>query len=395
MRTLTMLALSLSLACSTVASASSGLSKKLWILNQQGAAYVGDFFDCVLSGTNWNDLANTYAAGETLSLGKQVQRNDAPCTGGVGTTGFYQCAVNAGNFDVSDYDVLLVIIPDPNGYGGQNGTATVTNPVNGKSVLLNVGHVATSPDPKYQTIYGGHEVFEAQTDGVSGDCCDGETASGGPFPWCAQCGDYAGGTGVCGKYAPGGTVGTLGIDTIVCPHGTYQYQRVSPASNEFDGTCAAIAPKASAGNPCGNVGAANNGTYCGKSRQSGFLGGAPDTLYDCQNGWVASTKICAFGCFTAPAGQDDGCNAAPADGGAGEVARGGASDASAEADAGSERDAGAGVDPGMGNPPGGASTSSGCAVGGGSVGFAWLVAGVYAVAVFRQRRRRRVNESID
>ena len=54
----------------------------------------------------------------------------------------------------------------------------------------------------YQTIYGGHEVFEAQTDGVSGDFCDGETSSGGPFPWCASCGPYNGGTGACGKYAP-------------------------------------------------------------------------------------------------------------------------------------------------------------------------------------------------
>lgn len=54
----------------------------------------------------------------------------------------------------------------------------------------------------YQTIYGGHEVFEAQTDGVSGDCCDGETSSGGPFPWCASCGPYNGGTGACGKYEP-------------------------------------------------------------------------------------------------------------------------------------------------------------------------------------------------
>ena len=305
-----------SLAVTTTASASSGLTRKLWILNQSGDPAVADFFTCVLGTTNWNDLANTYAAGETLVLGAQVQRNDNPCTGDVGGTDFYQCAANAGHFNLTQYDVLLVIYPN-GGYGGQNGAVTLENPVGGASVTINVAHVTTSPDPIYQTIYGGHEVFEAQTDGASADCCDGETATGGPMNWCAQCGDFGGGAGACGKYATGGTIATLGIDTIACPNATYHYQRVSPASHEFDGTCTAITPLTGASDPCGGVSPGSSGVYCGSSTENGFGAGKPGTLYTCKSGFAVSTMACPYGCFIAAAGVNDGCNGAPvADGGA-------------------------------------------------------------------------------
>lgn len=396
--------LALSLSFTSAASASSGLTRKLWILNQQGATNLSDFFQCVLGGTNWNDLANTYSAGETIVWGGMVQRNDAPCTGGVGSTPFYQCAVNAGAFDVAQYDVLLVVIPD-SGYGGQNGAATVTNPKSGASVAINVAFVRTSPDPIYQTIYGGHEVFEAQTDGVSGDCCDGETSTGGPMNWCSQCGPYDNGQGACGKYAPGGAIGTLGIDTIACPNATYHYQRVSPANHEFDGTCDAVAPKVTPNNPCANVSAANSGVYCGRSNQNGFAGGSPGTLYDCENGWVASTKVCPDGCTIAPAGQNDGCNTSPPDAG-GVDAGGTAHDASAprsdassapagDAAAGVQDDASSGEGPDGG--PNGASAggasgeSGGCtAAGAGAspISPTWLVGAAAALLCSRLRRRR-------
>lgn len=329
----------------TQRSASSGLTRKLWILNQNGAPYVGEFFQCVLgANSNWNAIANTYSAGESLDFGGQVQRNDNPCTANVNTPSFYQCAVNAGKFDVQPWDVVLVIIPD-SGYGGQNGTASVVNPVTHATVTINSAYVRTSPDPIYQTIYGGHEVFEAQTDGVSADCCDGETSSGGPFPWCAQCGPYNNGAGVCGKYATGGQVGTLGIDTIHCPSGTYKYQRVSPANHEFDGTCLAIVPSVGA-DPCANVSSANNGWYCGKSNQNGFGGGSSTTLYDCQDGYVAKTQACPLGCFVAGAGQADGCNTA-VDAGSDASAHGGA-DGGKDA----ETDASPPVPPGPTGPTG-------------------------------------------
>jgi hypothetical protein len=408
------------IALPSTASASSGLTRKLWILNQSGDPHLADFFTCVLGTTNWNDLANTYSAGETLVLGGQVQRNDDPCTANVGSPAFYQCAVDAGKFDVTAWDVVLVVYPD-SGYGGQNGTATVTNPVSGASVTVNSAHVTTSPDPIYQTIYGGHEVFEAQTDGVSADCCDGETASGGPMNWCSQCGPFDNGHGACGQYAPGGAIGTLGIDTIACPTATFHYQRVSPADHEFDGTCTAIAPVAGAADPCGNVAAADNGTYCGSSTQSGFGSGKPGVLYDCENGFVASTTKCPYGCFIAAAGMADGCNAAPVadagaeggphdggtahgeggahDGGGGGSSSGGGASSSGAGGSGGQDASGGGAVPlpegGTGatgdaslddSQGGGGGSSGGCSVARGSDGSGWLL-GLLAAAVARRARR--------
>jgi hypothetical protein len=293
-----------------VASAATGLTRHLWILNQGGDPSIADFFSCVLgAGSNWNDLANTYPNGLSLDFGRQVIRNDDPCTSGAGSTAFYQCALDAGGFNVSAQDVLLVVIPD-SGYGGTNGSATLTNPVTGAAVPMRFGFVRTSPAAKYQTIYGAHEVFEAQTDGVSADCCDGETSSGGPFPWCPSCGPFDNGAGVCGQYAPGGVIGTLGIDTLTCNGTTFSYQRVSPANHEFDGTCDAIFPRSS-GNPCKNVPSADNGLYCGSSTQFGFGGGAANTLYTCTNGGVTATQTCAAGCTIAAPGQPDHCATDP------------------------------------------------------------------------------------
>jgi hypothetical protein len=208
---------------------------------------------------------------------------------------------------VSPWDVVLVIYPNGSGYGGQNNSMAVRNPVTGATVDINTAYVATSPNWIYQTIYGMHEVFEAATDGVSGDCCDGETSTGGPFPWCADCGPWNGGTGVCGKYAPGGSIGSLGIDTIQCPTGTFSYQRVSPQNHEFDGTCDALTLKNAGPNPCAKVPGADSGVYCGSSRQNGFAGGSGNTLYTCNGGKTTATASCASGCFIAPAGQSDGC----------------------------------------------------------------------------------------
>jgi hypothetical protein len=291
-------------------SASSGAAARLWILNQSGASFVGDFFSCVLSGSNWNDLAAAYPYGESLDLGGQVIRNDDPCTANVNTQSFYQCAVDAGSFDVRQWDVLLVLVPD-SGFGGENGTAAVRNPATGATVTISTAYVRTSTDPNNQTIYGGHEVFEAQSDGNSADCCDGETSTGGPFPVCPQCGPWDGGAGACGKYAPGGTDGSMGIDTIVCPKGTYKYQRVGPANHEFDGTCSAVVPKSNGDNPCARVPSADDGVYCGTSTQNGFAGGSASTLYDCRDGQLTSTLPCATGCVVAAAGQADTCNTDP------------------------------------------------------------------------------------
>ena len=362
--------------------ASSGLTRSLWILNQGGTPALEEFFKCVLgAGSNWNTLANTYADGESLTFGAQVMRNDDPC--GLD----YQCAVDKGNFDIQTSDVLLVVIPD-SGYGGQNGRQTITNPHSALGMSINVSYVRTSPDPMYQTIYGGHEVFEAQTDGVSGDCCDGETSSGGPFNWCAQCGPFNGGYGACGQYAPGGSVGGLGIDTIQCSNGTFKYQHVSPANHEFDGTCPAITP--------GSPGPAT--WDCASSDYQGmqYWTCANGDLNECDaNGQPKKTSCNGHGCESLPSGMNDVCKATPdggtQDGGATEAGSkeaGAASDGSGGPEAGDSSllDGSGGPPPISASAPGG---NGGCSaarsVRGGSDGFV----AIFGVLLVLSRRRRR------
>jgi hypothetical protein len=310
---------------------------RLWILNQGGDPSLEDFFTCMLVSSNWNALATAYAGAPTLTLGKHVlvhpdSSGRYPCTSQVGSQGYYQCAADAGAFPIASGDLLLVVQPDGSvggldnafssdptniAYGPNHGQMSVTNPFTKQSVPIVGAHVgnATSSNPQYLFVYAGHEVFEGQTDGISADCCDGETASGGPLPACPDCGPYrtGGGYGKCGQYAAPG--GSYGIASITCPSGkAYLYQRVSPpgahryGSPEFDGTCNAITTSGRAPNPCANVPSSGNGLYCGRSTEDGFAGGDPDTLYDCRDGATVSTTACPNGCFIAPAGTADGCN---------------------------------------------------------------------------------------
>lgn len=57
--------------------------------------------------------------------------------------------------------------------------------------------------------------------------------------------------------------------------------------------------------PCSTTSA--NGLYCGAETQSGFSGGDPNTLYDCENGVTASTTSCSLGCTVEPPGTADHC----------------------------------------------------------------------------------------
>ncbi|MBL9111076.1 MAG: CHAP domain-containing protein [Myxococcales bacterium] len=75
------------------------------------------------------------------------------------------------------------------------------------------------------------------------------------------------------------------------PNGT-----VSPASS---------AP-ASAG-PCARVRSAQDGPYCGASRQNGFSGGDPTILYTCRNG-ATTARRCRSACVMEPAGKPDHCD---------------------------------------------------------------------------------------
>ncbi len=277
----------------------------LWILNRSGNPSLTDFFNCLLSDTNWNQLAAAYHNPLLVTLGKEVFVSGSACNpGGPDDGGAFQCAVNVGRFDVKPYDLVL-IIRDDNAAGGMNdsgGGVSVRNPITGAVVPIDtaeIGSGARFGTWDYLYVYSSHEVFEAQTDGVSADCCDGETAWGGSFPWCSACG---GPTGACGAHQ-----GDLGIAHLTCPSGrTYPYQTVSPpggyyyGSPEFNGTCQHV-------HLTGNGG----GWSCGNSQYNGqqYWTCSNGTLYKCDGGGHVESVACgSVGCKGNAPGTDDQCN---------------------------------------------------------------------------------------
>lgn len=71
-------------------------------------------------------------------------------------------------------------------------------------------------------------------------------------------------------------------------------------------SAAPIGPAAPAAGPCRDVSSAHDGAYCGASRQSGFGGGDPSTLYTCRSGNTTSVR-CGRACTMEAVGRDDHC----------------------------------------------------------------------------------------
>ena len=59
--------------------------------------------------------------------------------------------------------------------------------------------------------------------------------------------------------------------------------------------------------PCARVSSANDGAYCGASRQSGFAGGDEGSLYTCRNGRTTAIR-CPSKCELEPVGRADHCS---------------------------------------------------------------------------------------
>lgn len=280
---------------------------KLWILNQ-GGADLTDLFDCLLRYTNWNDRATAYAGALPMVLGAQkLISSHYPCpqtSAQAGSQSYYQCAVDAGHFDVADGDVLLVVRPDTGTGGLDNSNSTdpthgmqVTNPNTHATVTVSAAHVGQTGI----TVYAVHEVFEAQTDLISADCCNGESAPGGGglLPWCPDCGPAS---GVCDQYAENGT---YGITTITCPSSaTYRIQTVSPpgahqyGSPEFNGTCQSFDQKAGAWS-------CDFSAYQGRQYWTCWGG----VLNKCDSSGHPIEQSCnGKGCRSNSPGTDDACN---------------------------------------------------------------------------------------
>jgi hypothetical protein len=206
-----------------------GGPRKLWVAYETGTTTcvneLADFWDCFFNHTDYESFVDAYGTGYKVAWGG-IAEVPQSC----GTD--YSCAVNAAGFAVSDLDVVLIVTPG--GVGGQNDwTPTVS--VGGKTIHIHGAHIGdASGNCKMQTAYAMHEVYEATSDPGAGDCCDGEVpyapaGTSGCLAWNSGC------SIACQKWGPTscGGDGSYGLATIQCPHGTYTYQRISPASDEY------------------------------------------------------------------------------------------------------------------------------------------------------------------
>ena len=61
------------------------------------------------------------------------------------------------------------------------------------------------------------------------------------------------------------------------------------------------------GDPCAHVAAVDHGAYCGTSRQHGFSGGVPSTLYHCDASATTTSTPCPNGCHMNGPDTNDAC----------------------------------------------------------------------------------------
>jgi hypothetical protein len=293
----------------TETQAATHLTRHLYVLDQASACAgtLQGFFQCVLGQTNWNDLADTYSQGETIVWGGQKVVPAGTCA-----EGNWTCAASQGGWALTDFDVLLVV-----GQNGATGGWNATASINGHTI--NVGFVGDSGgDCKWQTTYAGHEVFEAQTDGISADCCDGEL----PFQTAACHAPTQGYGGAdahaCAKFAPtgccdGGVCSSdpWGVRSVTCGGTTYQYQMVSPAGHESDGTCRTLAaPTPTGANGVGVAAGACTAAEVTNARLGtvNYWTCQGNTRYLCDDHGNKIVESCPSGCISEGVGVDDQCN---------------------------------------------------------------------------------------
>jgi hypothetical protein len=256
-----------------------------------------NFFNCILGQTNFNQLAAGFPYGEPVAVGGAITLNP-PCN-----DGDFQCVVNQGQFPLAPYDIVMQYSGTGWSYGW-NGTATVSSA--GRSVLINTAFVYSGNSCEGQTCLGAHEAFEGATDGISADCCNGQVHSNS-CPNCdSSCGRDYGNNGNppwgCYPLTCGGA--TYYMELLA---------KNQQSETDISGCVQLTVTGSGSNDPCSGVSAGNGGLYCGTSTENGFSGGIPNDLYDCQNSATASKTPCQYGCTVEPAGTNDKCNPAPSD----------------------------------------------------------------------------------
>jgi hypothetical protein len=152
---------------------------------------------------------------------------------------------------------------------------------------------------------------DAEDDGLVGGRSAGDSAPGAEegLPPETASADAASGDGGGASGDADATVTDAGDAVSLSPSNDAPEEPFDAMCPGADGACApAVAP-----DPCAAVRAADNGTYCGSSNQSGFDPDAasPSALYDCQDGATVEETPCDAGCRVAPSGFADTCNPDP------------------------------------------------------------------------------------
>jgi hypothetical protein len=201
-----------------------GATKKVWLVFNPRAKVrdLPGLFSCLLTRTNFNDMAKEYPHGYGLDWGGSVT---ADCT-----MNEYACAVGAlqkAGATVSDHDVIEIIL---SGYCGGDNNAK-RDGVQVGNIRIRGANLGDCGGGRSQERVAVHEAFETVGDWANADCCTGEVSAtecadnGEAF--CPSC------PCTCGRYQSDGSFGVYNLD---CGGGhVYSSQRVpkSPAA-EFD-----------------------------------------------------------------------------------------------------------------------------------------------------------------
>jgi hypothetical protein len=181
-------------------------------------AHVTAFFQCILAETQFNQLVAQYPNGEPLTLQGTATLDDS-CS-----QEDFQCIVDQTRFGMKAGDVLVHYVTGSNSGTGYNEQATVTTARG--AVLIYPAVIEAGDDCNEQTCTGSHETFEAATDGLSADCCNGLPPS--QCPSCnADCATYAG----------------RACYQLVCDGVAYRAQYLGSSSAEFDASgCVQLNP---------------------------------------------------------------------------------------------------------------------------------------------------------
>lgn len=171
-------ALSLALAMAvTLFAARAHANARLFVLWDSPIAdcaqKVTRFFRCVLERPDFDALVRAYPNGESLTFESGV------IVASLCAADDFQCLVGAAGISPRHDDVVLhYYAAAPR--GGRNSVAQVS--LGGASVSIRTAWIATDADCDYQTLAGGHEVYEGITEPGSVDCCDGQVP-----PTCERC----------------------------------------------------------------------------------------------------------------------------------------------------------------------------------------------------------------